>query len=122
MEERRGNNRVPFRKAVQYFIPDKSAAGSLVQSGGCLGCNISTKGLRFYAQDFFPPATMVHLTLPLLTEGSLTVAGYVAWVQKVPHDENYLVGVRFDDGLGNLERSRLQRYVQLHAVSNAHGL
>lgn len=121
MEERRDTPRVPFRRAVQYFLSDRSAAGTLAQSRGCLGCNLSRGGMRFYAEDFLPSSAAIRLTLPLRTETPLTLEGRVAWAQKIPHASNYVVGVRFDDSSSNtLAQEQIERYVKMYSICCAH--
>ncbi len=86
--------------------------------GGCLGVDLSEGGLRFYFSDFIPPNTEMTLNFSVShpQEDRVGVNGRVAWVHKLPHSEQYLVGFEFSQGKDNLKSiQQLQQYVESQA-------
>ena len=107
LADKRKFKRIWFREPVEY-LTDKGS-----NFGGCLGVDLSEGGLRFYFSDFIPPSTEMTLNFSIRQENRIGVNGRVAWVYKLPHSEQYLVGVEFSRDKDNLHSiNQLQQYVE----------
>ena len=105
--DKRRSPRVWFREAIGYLKIEEN------HFGGCLGVNLGEGGLRFYFSDFIPPDTEMLFNFPLSNQYLTGISGRVAWVQKLPHSEQYQVGVKFERNSANIQLlKQLQQYVE----------
>src|SRR3989338_8112893 len=95
-DNKRRFKRIGFREPVSY----QTIQGS--HFGGCLGLDLSAGGLRFYFSDFLAPQTEMVFNFPLRYQYRASINGKVAWVQKLPHSEQYQIGVEFDRTTENI--------------------
>ena len=115
MSDKRKFQRVDFRKPVQYRVLDGQDPGILpaLFYAGTVSCDLSEGGIRFRCEGFIPLQAVVAVVLDLDKEILCEVEGRVAWIQKVPHAESYLLGLEFLDSTENkVAVRRLHQYVE----------
>ena len=84
--------------------------------------DLSEGGLRFRAEDFIGLNTEVFCDIPLEGEQTVRMTGRIMWVQKVPHAENYHVGLEFVDNSSTLEsKIPLGKYLKEKQVNVVKG-
>ena len=108
MAEQRKSSRISFREGVQYTV-------NIENSGHLLSCNLSQGGIRCYSNDFIPLMTSMALTFFLKAEQMVNIDGRVVWVHKVPHAENYQVGIEFPEtDLNANSMQQIHHFVKSH--------
>jgi len=92
-DDRRIYPRLPFEYAVQLQDISGNTTPLLRNS---FSKNISEIGLKIVSFDFYPVEDKVHLKLfsPHCV-CVLDVIGKIVWVQQYPHQEKYMLGLRF---------------------------
>ena len=104
VENKRQFQRIRFAEPVEYRLTEG------IPASGCLSYNISEGGIRLKTDQFLPLNADMILNFRLSTDEPVSVNGKVVWVQKVPHAENYHVGVQFDHS--SLQDSQFRGQIQ----------
>lgn len=107
-EERRKNERIVSRCPLRYqFKGQPSFVDTITR-------DISEGGLRFITNEFIPAFADLFLELSLRPAMEpVRTAAKVAWIQKIPHSDQYHIGARFTDINEELKKNisgRLQEY------------
>lgn len=90
--DRRRFSRVDFREPISFQLPAHA------QSGGCLGRDLSERGLRINFENFVKPQTTMAFELRLTPERrTTTLEGRVAWASQVPSSDRYQLGIEFTE-------------------------
>ena len=116
MQDKRIFKRLEFREPVKYQVvsPVNLGDSRMENFGGFLSCDLSEGGIRFRANDFLPLAAKLSVEIALGQDRILDLDGQVVWMQKLPHAEQFVFGLRFSDSAQNAgARRALQEYVRL---------
>ncbi|HPN57169.1 MAG TPA: PilZ domain-containing protein [Candidatus Omnitrophota bacterium] len=115
MFEKRRYKRIVFREAIEFHVLPGGPAGHgvpLPSFGGCLSWDLSEGGLRFRAYSFIPLNTDLSVEFSIDHDQSVTLIARVVWVQKLPHSEQYNLGLEFAKTPQNIHGQRLlHRYL-----------
>ncbi len=107
MQEQRRFKRADFRQPYQL----DSERGQLI--GACVACDLSAGGVRLRGEQFVPLHSRIRVKFAVEDGQPLILEGRVVWVQRVPHSEEYQIGVEFDESDTNMyPRSRIYRYIE----------
>jgi len=121
VSEQRKYKRIEFKEPVQYRILDgipQTAAGTIFFEG-TVSCDLSEGGIKFRVEDFIPLKAVVVVVVSLRDQPLLEIEGRVAWVQKIPHAENYLLGLEFVTSRENaLAFKKLRHYIDNFFLTN----
>jgi hypothetical protein len=113
--EKRRYKRIVFREAIEYHVMPGGPAGHAGPPpafGGGLRWHLSEGGLRFRAYSFIPLNTDLSLEFSIDHDQSVTLIARVVWVQKLPHSEQYNLGLEFAKTPQNIHGQRLlHRYL-----------
>jgi len=113
--EKRRYKRIVFREAIEFHVLPGGPAGHgvpLPSFGGCLSWDLSEGGLRFRAYSFIPLNTDLSVEFSIDHDQSVTLIARVVWVQKLPHSEQYNLGLEFAKTPQNIHGQRLlHRYL-----------
>ncbi|HQO57532.1 MAG TPA: PilZ domain-containing protein [Candidatus Omnitrophota bacterium] len=114
MFEKRRYKRIAFREAVEFHVlPGTSAQGTPLPSfGGSLSWDLSEGGLRFRAYSFIPLNTDLSVEFSVEHDRTVKLVGRVVWIQKLPHSEQYNLGLEFAKTPQNIHGQKvLHRYL-----------
>lgn len=82
---------------------------------GALTKDISAGGVRFVSNEFLPVSARLNVELSLDSNThTLPATARVVWVNKIPYNENFMVGLEFTT-IENENRLRIIRYVDEHS-------
>ena len=111
-KEHRQFPRVDFHEPVECtLLPQEEGNGW--ENRGLAACDISEGGLKFYTTDFIPLHKAVRLSFYIRAQQHIALSGKVVWVQKMPHSDNYQVGLKFDDAVSDpLAQKHLQEFLE----------
>lgn len=112
--EKRRYKRIAFREAVEFHVlPGAPAHGAPLPSfGGCLSWDLSEGGLRFRAYSFIPLNTDLSVEFSVENDRTVKLVGRVVWIQKLPHSEQYNLGLEFAKTPQNIHGQKvLHRYL-----------
>ncbi|MBU1140730.1 MAG: PilZ domain-containing protein [Proteobacteria bacterium] len=102
--ERREHNRVFFDIVLDVCLLTVDDSGGDFRLLSCRGRDISGGGLSFYAENRYPPDSLLRLRIPLNDNklsgenednNMLKVMGKVMWSKKNGEDSTYVTGVQF---------------------------
>lgn len=101
--DKRKFKRIEFREPVQYRIVDGQAMEGLppLFYTGTVSCDLSEGGIKFRCDDYIPSQVTVEVMITLPEEALLEIEGQVAWIQKLPHADGYLLGIEFTKSAEN---------------------
>ncbi len=106
-EERRSYPRAQCDLALQYRNLNKNYS----QAAGALAKDISAGGMRFISSNFLPVFTLLRIELLIESDiRSISLTARVAWTEKLPYNENYLIGVEFLN-IRNEDRVKINSFV-----------
>ena len=114
--------RMEFREAVNCQLPLKTLGqeGFPSISGGCLSCDLSGGGIQLRTECFIPLRAEVTLDFYLGNESPVALEGRVVWAQKVPHAENYRIGVEFVESQQNMRaKETVGRFIESLRLSSS---
>ncbi len=78
--------------------------------GGCIAQDVSESGIKIKILEFFPPGSPLELQFKLpMSPKAFVVKGKVAWINKLPYNEQWEVGVDFK--MDAEHASLIRRYV-----------
>lgn len=103
VEEKRANPRVKLKTPVNFQIRGRP------HYTNALSDDISLSGLRLINDSFIGPGTLVELRINVLSR-ILNPTGRIAWSSRIPHSDNYRVGVEFLQ-IQKPERNYLADYI-----------
>lgn len=113
-EERRSYPRAQYDLALQYRILNKNYS----QATGVLAKDISAGGMKFVSSNFLPVFTLLRIELLLESDiHSISLTARVAWTEKLPYNENYLIGVEFLN-IKNEDRVKINSFVNAKIVKH----
>ena len=104
------NNRraAPRFRAYRPVRVQKPGSIQLVET---LTKDLSTGGMRFLSPTIFPVSTDLQVELVLSTGGEpFSVRGRAAWVQMIPHSDQFDIGISFQD-VSIPNQRRLSAYI-----------
>jgi c-di-GMP-binding flagellar brake protein YcgR len=111
MDEKRLFRRVAYREPVEYRINEIFKAEKNL--GGSIAYDLSEAGVRLQVDDFIAPQTTMNVNLRLKPERTFGLEARVIWAQRVPHSENYQLGLQFTDISANIQpQKELHRYLE----------
>lgn len=115
-QDRRRFNRLERHLPLQFRNIEKNRP----EMSGSLTRDISGGGIRFVSNDFLPVQTSVGLQLSLESNlHTLPATARVVWVQKLPYNENFMIGLEFLN-IENENRAKIIRYVNEHSQRLSH--
>jgi len=106
-QERRNYPRARCNLALQYRNLNKNYS----QTSGALVKEISAGGMRFVSNNFLPVFALLKIELlPNSDIPLISLTARVAWIEKLPYNESFLIGVEFLN-IRNQDRFRIADYV-----------
>jgi len=88
---------------------------------GALTRDLSAGGMRFISNDFLPVSARLNLELSLDSHThTISAAARVVWVQKLPYNENFMIGLEFMT-IENEDRIKIIRYVNEYSQGESSG-
>lgn len=115
-QDRRRFNRLERHLPLQFRNIEKNSP----EMSGSLTRDISGGGIRFVSSDFLPVQTSVGMQLSLESNlHTLPATARVVWVQKLPYNENFMIGLEFLN-IENENRAKIIRYVNEHSQRLSH--
>ena len=108
MEDKRRFRRVAFKGPVQFRTKSQG------EPAACVAYDLSERGIRLNSSDFIPAREEMVLTLQMDFGVQIDLPGRVIWVQRVPHAENYHIGLEFVQPADNQVLHELQEYIESH--------
>jgi hypothetical protein len=89
-QERRGFERLLLSTPIRY-----QQKGSQ-KFGNSIGKDVSSRGIGFISEDFFPTSTQLIFELRHpKTQEFIKAVGEIVWISNKPHTEKYNIGARF---------------------------
>ncbi|MFH1868050.1 MAG: PilZ domain-containing protein [Candidatus Omnitrophota bacterium] len=94
VKEKRSHPRLDVRLPVQY----KDIQRPIEAYSGTLSRDIGEGGMRFLSNEFLSVFTrlLIEVSIPSLSR-PIKAISKVAWIQKVPRNSQYNVGIKFMD-------------------------
>jgi hypothetical protein len=119
MVDKRRYPRIPFREPIHFVVKQGGARSEEVQQqeGSCLSCDLSPGGLCLRLEDFLPLHTELNLDFRLDRDQYIEAEGQVVWIQKIPHAENYQIGIQFDRSQHYFLNREIHKYLESQGVS-----
>ncbi|MFH0838951.1 MAG: PilZ domain-containing protein [Candidatus Omnitrophota bacterium] len=115
-QERRRFQRVACHIPVQYKSLNKNSSNDI--KGG-LSKDISAGGVRFVSTYFLPVFSMLNLEISLDSNlHKITAMARVVWVQKLPYNENYVVGLEFVN-IEHKDRLKINRFTSEYSPASS---
>ncbi len=115
-EERRRYPRAQCDFALQYRNLNKNYS----QATGALAKEISASGIKFISNSFLSVFTLLKVELLIESDiHSVSLTARVVWVQKLPYNENFMIGLEFLN-IENETRAKIIRYVDEHSQRLSH--
>ncbi len=110
--ERRRFPRLSHKTSLQYRNLSANGNGSAPSAmKGTVTKDISAGGVRMMTDRFMPLDSKVKVEFSLSSNvKSISAEAKIAWVQKMPYNENFLVGLEFVD-IKHEARVEVIRYV-----------
>ncbi|MCM8797590.1 MAG: PilZ domain-containing protein, partial [Candidatus Omnitrophica bacterium] len=104
-KDKRQYPRIAMRLPLTYRVRGKPISESTIST------DISSGGLSFVTDKFFPVQTMLNLEFNLLSR-FISLGGQVRWISPMPHSDKNKIGIQFTE-IADTQKDYLSDYINI---------